>query len=75
MLLLHWGETESFVPELQVDPLYQSQMVQHWWNHNLKGKNKSTERKNMPQCHFIYHKLHVECPGNEPELLQGEGSC
>jgi len=39
----------------------------YWWNAECRGKPKCSER-NLSQCHFDYHKSHVDWPGIEPVL-------
>jgi len=36
----------------------------------LTGKNRSTRRKNLFQCHTVHYKSHMEWPGMESEPLQ-----
>jgi hypothetical protein len=54
----------------------------HWWNGSDKEKLKHSE-KTLSQCHFVYHKYHMERPVTElgsprrqtgdqqPEIRQG----
>jgi len=38
-----------------------------WWNDTDRGKAKISE-KNLPHCHFVRHKPHMDWPGHEPGL-------
>jgi hypothetical protein len=35
------------------------------WNKTDRGKPKYSE-KNLPQCHFVHHKSHMDRLGIEP---------
>jgi len=39
--------------------------MEHWWNDNDLGKPKYSE-ENIVQCHFVYHKTYMDCPGIAP---------
>ena len=48
--------------------------MKHWWM-ILTGENWSTGREKMSQCHFVYHKSHMDLPGIEhgyPPLEAGD---
>jgi hypothetical protein len=34
-------------------------VMEHRWNEIDRGKPKYSE-KNLPQCHFVYHKSHID---------------
>jgi len=40
--------------------------MKHWWNDIKRGKPKSQD---LPHCHFIHHKSHVDCPVIQPGSL------
>jgi hypothetical protein len=40
-------------------------LMEHRWNEIDRGKPKYLER-NLSQCHFVYHKSHIDRPGIEP---------
>lgn len=40
----------------------------YWWNAAWRGNPKYSER-NLSQCHFGYHKSHMDWPGIEPVLI------
>ena len=40
-------------------------LMKHRWNEIDRGKPKNSE-KNLFQCHFVYHKSHMDRPGIEP---------
>jgi len=46
--------------------------MEHWWNDTDRGKLKYLER-NLSQCHFVYHKSHMDCLASKP-VLRGERS-
>jgi hypothetical protein len=45
--------------------------MEHRWNEIDRGKPKYSE-KNLSQCHFVYHKSHMDRPGIETGPPQGE---
>jgi hypothetical protein len=36
------------------------------WDYIDREKQKNS-KKNQFQCHFVYHKCHIDRPGHEPE--------
>jgi hypothetical protein len=40
------------------------QVMEHRWNETDRGKPKYSE-KNLSQCHFVYHKSHMDQLGIE----------
>jgi len=43
--------------------------MEHWWDGTERGKPKYWE-KDLYQCHFIYHKSHIDWFRIEPPELQ-----
>jgi hypothetical protein len=43
--------------------------MEHGWNDIDRGKPKYSER-NLSQCHFVYHKSHMDRLGIEPGPLR-----
>jgi hypothetical protein len=41
------------------------QVMEQRWNEIDRGKPKYAG-KNLPQCHFVQHKSHMDRPGIEP---------
>jgi hypothetical protein len=41
--------------------------MEHRWNEIDRGKPKYSG-KNLSQCHFVYHKCHMDWPGSNPGL-------
>jgi hypothetical protein len=41
------------------------EFVERRWNDIDRGKSKNSE-KNLSQCHFVYHKSHMDWPGRQP---------
>jgi hypothetical protein len=39
--------------------------MEHWWDDTERGKPKYWEI-NLYQCHFVYHKSHIDWFGIEP---------
>jgi hypothetical protein len=39
--------------------------MEEQWNDTDMEKPKNSE-KNLSQCHFVYHKSHMDCPRHEP---------
>jgi hypothetical protein len=39
--------------------------MEHWWNDTDRRKVKYSD-KNLPQCHFVHHKSHINRPRIEP---------
>jgi hypothetical protein len=39
--------------------------MEHGWNEIDRRKPKYSG-KNLSQCHFVYHKSHMDSPGIEP---------
>jgi hypothetical protein len=37
------------------------------WNYVVRGKPHYVEKK-LPNCNFLYHKTHIDCPGRKPGL-------
>jgi hypothetical protein len=47
------------------------EVMEHRWNEIDWGKPKYSER-NLSQCHFVYHKSHMDRPGIKFGLKAGD---
>jgi hypothetical protein len=47
--------------------------MEHRWNDTDREKPNNSE-KNLSQCHFVYHKSHIDSPGREPGPPRWEAS-
>jgi len=36
--------------------------MQRLWNENYKERNDNYSGQNLPQCHHVYHKSHMDWP-------------
>jgi len=46
--------------------------MEHWWNETDKGKLKYWQ-KNLPQWHFVHHKLHMDRPWDRTRAYVATG--
>lgn len=58
---------------LSTTKYYTALVVDNWmsmkrWRNDTDGQNLQYSHKNLSQCHFIHHKLHMHLPGIESKL-------